>query len=114
MRRGGFNAFSMIAITLMSVILISCLFGIVYLRSNFLTMEYNLSELENKKMNCLTERKTLLAEKTSLLSFANLQGDFSRQGGYVLPDRVKVRYISKQGRFLPYKASLEKKQLTEP
>jgi hypothetical protein len=77
-------------------------------------MEYSLSELENKKMNCLNERKTLLAEKTSLLSFANFQGDFSGHGGYVLPDRVKVRYIGKQERFLPYKASLENKQLTEP
>lgn len=114
MRRSGFNALSLIAITFMCIILISCLFGIVYLRSSFLSLEYSLSELEDKKMKCLHERKTLLAEKTSLVSFANLQGDFSGQGGYVLPDRVKVKYVSKQGRFLPYKASLENKQLTEP
>jgi hypothetical protein len=89
-------------------------FSLVYLRSGFLKLEYGLSELEQKKMNYLKERKMLLAEKTSLLSFAKFEGDFNGKEGFVLPDRLKVVHLSKQKNYASYKASLEKKQLAEP
>ena len=90
------------------------IFSLVYLRSGFLRLEYGLSELEQKKMNYLKERKMLLAEKTSLLSFAKFEGDFNGKEGFVLPDRLKVVHLSKQKNYASYKASLEKKQLAEP
>jgi len=88
-------------------------FGLVYLRANFLKLEYSLGELEKKKMHCLRDRKMLFAEKTSLLSFARLESSPSEEG-FVLPDRLKVVHISKQMRSLTQQASLKQKQLAEP
>lgn len=96
------------------LLLIVGIFGLVYLRSNFLTLEYSFGELEKKRMSCLKEQKLLLAEKTSLLSFAKLESSRGSTGGFVLPDRIKVIHISKEKRYLPYKASLERRQVTEP
>ena len=88
-------------------------FGLVYLRANFLKLEYSLGELEKKKMHCLRDRKMLFAEKTSLLSFARLESSPIEEG-FVLPDRLKVVHISKQMRSLTQQASLKQKQLAEP
>jgi hypothetical protein len=84
-------------------------FGLVYLRSGFLKLEYSLSDLEQKKMHCLKERKMLLAERISLVSFAKFEGNFDGREGFVIPDRLKVIHMSTQKRYLPYKASLERK-----
>jgi hypothetical protein len=56
----------------------------------------------------------LLAEKSSLLSFAKFEGDFNGKEGFILPDRLKVVHLSRQKTYASYKASLEKKQLAEP
>ncbi len=114
MRKNSINILSLIFKPLSVVFLIFCVFGLVYLRSSFLTLEYSLGDLEKKKMNCLKERKMLLAEKTSLLSFAKMEASHSDGEGLVLPERVKVVHASKQKRHLPYKASLERGQLAEP
>jgi hypothetical protein len=108
------SIFSFVLKPFLILLLIVGVFGLVYLRSNFLTLEYSFGELEKKRMNCLKEQKMLLAEKTSLLSFAKLESSRGSTGGFVLPDRVKVIHISKEKRYLPYRASLERRQLTEP
>jgi hypothetical protein len=108
------SIFSFVVKPLLILLLIVGIFGLVYLRSNFLTLEYSFGELEKKRVNCLKEQKMLLAEKTSLLSFAKLESSRGSTGGFVLPDRVKVIHVSKEKRYLPYKASLERSQLAEP
>jgi len=108
------NIFSFIVKPLLIILLIFGVFGLVYLRSNVLTLEYSLGDLEKKKMNYLGEKKMLLAEKTSLLSFEKLEASLSGNHGFVLPDRIRVIHVSKQKRYLPYKAALEKRQLAEP
>lgn len=113
-RRNGINILSIIVKPLLVVFLIFCVFGLVYLRSSFLTLEYSLGDLEKKKMDCLKERKMLLAEKTSLVSFAKLEASYNDGEGLVLPKRVKVVHTSKQKGHLPYKASLKRGQLAEP
>jgi len=109
-----FSIFSFVLKPLLILLLIGGIFGLIYLRSNFLTLEYSFGELEQKRMDCLKEQKMLLADKTSLLSFAKLESSRSSTGGFVLPDRIKVMHISKGKRYLPYRASLERRQLSEP
>ncbi len=109
-----FGIFSFVLKPLLIVLLMAGAFGLIYLRSSFLTLEYSFGELEQKKADCLKEQKMLLAEKTSLLSFAKLESSRSSTGGFVLPDRIKVVHIDKEKRYLPYRASLERRQLSEP
>jgi hypothetical protein len=109
------NIVSFIFKPLFIVILLFGVFGLVYLRSSVLTLEYRLGDIEKKKMDCLRERKMLLAEKTSLLSFEKVEASFiNSSSGFVFPDRIKVIHVKKQKGSLPYKASLESKQLTDP
>jgi len=114
MCRGRINILSFIIRPLLIALLIFGVFGLVYLRSSFVKLEYSVGDLEKKKINCLRERKMLLAEKTSLLSFAKLEESPGASDSFVLPDRIKVIHVDKQNRSLPYKASLERRQLTEP
>ena len=82
------------------------LFGIVWLRSNFISMEYTISELENKKAYRLREAKMLMAEKASLMSMHKVEKTAVRDSGLVFPDRTRVVYVrgKTQG---PQRASLE-------
>jgi hypothetical protein len=114
MYTGRTNILSFIIKPLLVGLLIFGVFALVYLRSSFVKLEYSVGDLETKKTNCLRERKMLLAEKTSLLSFAKLEESPDANEGFVLPDRIKVIHVDKQNRSLPYRASLERRQLTEP
>jgi hypothetical protein len=114
-RKSGINLLLFLCKPLLIAFLIVGVFGLVYLRSSFVKLEYSLGDLEKKKMNCLKERKMLLAEKTKLLSYAKLEASPSDGEGFSLPDRrMKVVYLTKQKNTLPYKASLERSQLAEP
>jgi hypothetical protein len=103
------NILSCIVKPLLVGLLIFGVFSLVYLRSGFVRLEYGIGDLEKKKMEYLRERKMLLAEKSSLLSFEKLEASYSDNEGFILPDRVKVIHLSKEKRYLPYKASLEKR-----
>ncbi|HHW21036.1 MAG TPA: hypothetical protein PKZ17_05200 [Thermodesulfovibrio thiophilus] len=74
------------------IILSLCtIFSILWIRSNVISLEYRLSNLEDKKKEILRERRMLLAEKSSLTSFVrldNVEGHL-----LVFPDRKKVVYI---------------------
>ncbi len=108
----GRNMFSFIFKPLIIAVLLVGVFGIVYLRSSVMTLEYSLGELEKTKMNYLRERKMLFAEKTSLLSIEKVGASLSGSQGFVFPNRVRVIHLNKQKGSLPYNASLERRQLT--
>lgn len=74
-------------------LLLCGLFGIVWLRSNFISMEYAISELEIKKSDRLREAKMLMAEKASLMSMHKVEKTAVRDIGLVFPDRTKVVYV---------------------
>jgi len=88
------------------IILLGGVFGIVWLRSSILTMEYTISELECKKMEKLRQAKMLLAERAMLLSMQKVEKTAVRSLGLVFPDRTRVVYVkaAAQG---PLKASFE-------
>jgi hypothetical protein len=89
------------------LILLGGIFGIVWLRSSILTMEYTIGELESKKMERLREAKMLLAERAVLLSMQKVEKTAVRSLGLVFPDRTRVVHVkgAAQG---PLKASFEK------
>jgi hypothetical protein len=82
------------------------LFGIVWLRSNFISVEYTISELENKKADRLREAKMLMAEKASLMSMHKVERTAVRDIGLVFPDRKKVVYVKAKNAG-PQRVSLE-------
>ena len=98
---------------LIIVLLLFGLFGIVYLRSSVVKLEYTIGALEKEKMEHLRERKMLLAEKTSLLSFEKIEASLSKSQGFVLPDRIRVIHVKKQEEASPYRTALERKHMTE-
>lgn len=96
------------------VLLILGMFGIVYLRSGVMKIEYTIGELEKTKMNYLKERKMLIAEKTSLLSFEKIEASLNSNQDFILPDRIMVIHVEKQEGASPYKtATVENKHIAE-
>lgn len=89
-------------------LLICGIFSIVWLRSNITSMEYRISELENKKMDRLRETKMLMAERAFLLSMQKVERTAVRDLGLVFPDRTRVVYVKERDSG-PFRASLEAK-----
>lgn len=95
------------------VLLMFGMFGIVYLRSGVMKIEYTIGALEKTKMNYLKERKMLIAEKTSLLSFEKIEASLNSKQDFILPDRIMVIHVKKEERGSPYKTvTVEKKYMT--
>lgn len=76
------------------VVLLLCgIFGIIWLRSGIISLEYSISELENKKLDSLKEAKSLLADRASALSMQRVEKRAARQLGLILADRTRVVYV---------------------
>jgi hypothetical protein len=100
--------------TICVVLLLFGLFGLVWLKSNVITLEYKISVLEKKKADYLKDRRILLAQKAGLQSFETLQSSFRENQGFVFPDRVRVIHVKREKGSLPYKTSLERGQTAGP
>lgn len=85
------------------------LFGIVWLRSKVVTVEYAISELENRRTERLREAKILLAERASILSMQKVDKAAIKGLGLGFADRTKVVYV-KEVKNGPQRASLETKR----
>ena len=101
------------------IILLFGLFSMVWLRSGVVSISYDLRNLEEKKMEALKDMKMLLADRSKVISLANIgtsmqrqdNGDYKRvSSGYVFPDRVKVIHVKKRTGPETYKASFEIKK----
>jgi cell division protein FtsB len=108
------NRLSFLLKPLCIALLLFALFGLVWLKSNVISLEYNISSLEKKKEECLKERKILFAEKANLQSFETINSSLSGDYVFVFPNRIKVIHVKRQKGPLPYKVSLEKKQVGLP
>lgn len=88
-------------------LIIFSVFGILWIRSNVIAVEYRLSQLEEKKKNLLREHRMLLAQKSSLTSIARLErGEvFSLH----FPDRKRVIYISQDSNTSMNRVSFNKR-----
>lgn len=89
------------------IFILFAIFAILWVRSNVISVEYRLSNLEEKKKEMLRERRNLLAQKASLTSFVRIS---SAQGDLlVFPDRKKVVYIAANPDSLVKSVSFNKK-----
>lgn len=110
------NMLSLLYKPLCVVILLSGLFGLIWLRSGVVTTAYDLRNLEEKKMASLTDRKMLLAQRATLMSLEKIDASFrgSVQGNARLAagenmfsNRVRVIHIKRNSVPGTYKASLQ-------
>ncbi|MGE5239443.1 MAG: hypothetical protein ACM3ON_11640 [Chloroflexota bacterium] len=84
------------------VMTLALLFGVVWLRSTVVSLEYKLSELECTQKILARDNKLLAADKAKLSSI----GRFDSTGhGFIIPDRVQVVYVKQAGAGDAYKAS---------
>lgn len=109
------NMLSLLYKPLCVVILLLGLFGLIWLRSNVVTVAYDLRNLEEKKMESLKERNILLAERAKLMSIEKIGASFRGSmhesaavaaGENMFSNRVRVIHIKKDGIPGPYRASL--------
>jgi hypothetical protein len=106
MRRRKKNWFITLLKPASLLLLLFMIFGIIWLRSSVVSLEYSLSNLEKKKSDLMSEKKALAAEQANLLYIGRLQGVASNGTGFEFPDRVRVVYVRASGKSDIYKASL--------
>jgi hypothetical protein len=110
------STFSLVFKPLCMVLLLFSLFSMVWLRSSVTSAAYTVRELEDKRTTEVKEMKSLLAERSRLMSLSNVE--FPRQGyaqggrklvsgGYVFPDRVKVIHVQRTKGPEVYRASYQ-------
>ncbi|MEJ2696749.1 MAG: hypothetical protein P8013_08875 [Candidatus Sulfobium sp.] len=94
------------------------LFGLIWLRSRIVAVNYEIHNLEEKKMDALTDMKLLLADRAKLMSLAKIDTSLQRTatdkryagGGYVFPDRVKVVHVKRSKGLAPYNVAFKRAQ----
>lgn len=106
MRRRKKNWFIALLKPVSLLMLLFMIFGIVWLRSSVVSLEYSLSNLDKKKSELMKERKVLAAEQANLLYIGRLQSVASNGTVFEFPDRVRVVYVKESGKSDIYKASL--------
>ena len=98
------NVLSLLYKPLCVVILLSGLFGLIWLRSGVVTTAYDLRNIEEKKMASLKDRKILLAERAKLMSLEKIDASFRGRvqgdtrlaaGENMFSNRVRVIHIKK-------------------
>jgi hypothetical protein len=89
--------------SLLSILLLLSIFGLVWLRSSYVSVEYRIGAMETQKAEALKEKKALAAELAALLSLDEVE---QRDISLVFPDRQKVIYVKRDGGGVPYSAAL--------
>lgn len=88
--------------------IILLVFGIIWLRSNVVSLEYKISSFEKKKVQLMKENKAIVAEKVRLLALERFENNESR--GFMFPDRIRVVYVKESMNKEPYRISHHKGQ----
>lgn len=92
MRRNRFAAFLK---PFMTVLLAFSVFGLIWLRSSVVSLEYKINDLEKKRDAMTIQRKLYAAERAKLLSVERFEKASVSGSGFGFPDRVKVVYVKK-------------------
>jgi hypothetical protein len=101
-RRNKGRAVGILKVMFLATVLVLT-FVAVWLRSGIVTLEYRLSDLDNKKKIVMRDGKLLAAEKARLSTMARFDGLAGQ--GFVVPDRVQVVYVKQANPTDAYKAS---------
>lgn len=79
----------------LSIVFLLCsIFAIVWLRSSLTTIEYEISNLESKKIERQKEARLLVAERAELLSFQRIKA-VMRKEGLARADRARVLVVKR-------------------
>ena len=84
------NMVSYVVTPLCIALLLCGIFGIVWLRSNLISLEYGISELEKRRLDNLRETKMLMAERSALLSIQKVEKTAALDLGLIFPNRTRV------------------------
>lgn len=111
----GSNVVSLIATPLCAVLLLTGLFGLIWLRSSIITVAYDLRTLEEQKMESLKEAKILLAERAKLVSVDKITASFRGAGpadgrassDNIFSNRVRVIHVKRNRPQEPLKAAYQ-------
>ncbi len=112
-KRGG-NMLSLMGKPLCVVLLLTGLFGLIWLRSSIIAAAYDLRTLEEKRMDALKETKLLLAERAKLTSIEKINASFrgpgqgegrTVAGENIFSNRVRLIHVRRNKGQEPYKAS---------
>ncbi len=91
------------------LLLLFLIFGVVWLRSSVVSLEYSLSDLERKRSELVRETMVLTAEQANILNIGKIQNVASNGTCFGFPDRVRVVYVKTSGERDSYRASLTTK-----
>lgn len=94
---------SYLIVPFLSVLLLLSVFGLVWLRSSIVSLEYRMGEMQTEKAEALKEEKTLAAELAALLSIRQVE---RRKTALIFPDRQRVVYVRRDQGGFPHTASL--------
>lgn len=99
-RRRWNNIFKSLSI----IIVFLSVFGIIWLRTGVVSLEYRISILEKKKKELARDVKMASVEKANLLSVEKVETAASDE--FVFPDRTKVVFVKRANDNYIHNASL--------
>lgn len=82
------------------------IFFIIWLRSNVVTMEYELGKLQSRKIQLIQDKQELLARKAQITSAMRVEYVAQNDLGLTYPSRQKVFYVKPSAGVIPYRAGL--------
>ncbi len=86
------------------ILLFLSIFGIIWLRTGVVSLEYRISSLEKKKKELARDIKVASVEKANLLSVEKVEAAASDE--FVFPDRARVIFVKRANDNYIHNASL--------
>jgi hypothetical protein len=83
-------------------LLLAGVFGLVWLRSSIISIEYAIGDMERQKAAAIVEAQLLSAELSALMSIREVD---ERKLALAFPDRQRVIYVKRDRGGGPYTAS---------
>ena len=103
--RNGSDVLSYLFKGLACLVVIIGFFGLIWLRSSVISVEYELGALQEEHWGVLRERMQLMADRAALFSDEEVGTVAVSKLGMEFPDRTKVFYVKRDRGNIPYEAS---------
>ncbi len=89
------------------VIPVALVFSIIWLRSSFVALEYELGHLQILRAELIKEQRELIARKASMASMKKIERIAVSKMGFVYPDRRRVFFVKSGSPPMPRTTGLE-------
>ena len=83
------------------------IFALICLRTKVVSLEYELGQLENQKIELMRETQKLSAERASIYSVGKIEKVASKKLGMGFPERERVFFVERTEGPAPYRASVK-------